>query len=244
MKLDALLLAQGNFLFKHRSYLPLLIIFLALFVFINQSKTIAKSEYNLIIILSLIISFFGLGIRVITIGFAAKNTSGRNTKVGQVADELNTSGIYSIFRHPLYIGNFFMWFGAAILTCNLWFIVAFVLFYFLYYERIIFAEENFLMKKFGNVFKAWSDETNILFPNLSKYKKPKYTFNILKVLLQEKNGFTAIFMLIYLFNCLFNYFYLDKSIFPVDIWLWLLLASILIYIILKIIKRNLKKRKK
>ena len=34
-----------------------------------------------------------------------KNTSGRNTH-DQVADSLNTSGIYSIVRHPLYVGNF------------------------------------------------------------------------------------------------------------------------------------------
>jgi len=82
----------------------------------------------------------GLFIRAYAVGHTPANTSGRNTKE-QLADELNTTGIYSMVRHPLYLGNFFMWLGAAVLTKNGWFIVAFILLYWIYYERIMFAEE-------------------------------------------------------------------------------------------------------
>lgn len=57
------------------------------------------------------VSLFGLLIRAVTIGFTPKGTSGRNTKEGQVAEVLNTKGIYSVVRHPLYLGNYFMWLG-------------------------------------------------------------------------------------------------------------------------------------
>ena len=67
-------------------------------------------------------SFFGLGIRVFTVGFTPKNTSGRNT-AEQIADVLNTSGIYSMVRHPLYVGNFFMWLGIGLLTQNPYFVL-------------------------------------------------------------------------------------------------------------------------
>jgi len=155
MQLKKQLLKQGNFLFKNRSHLPIIIVLIAIVVFIFQPKNISANFYNKLMMLSLLVSIFGLLVRVFTIGFADNQTSGRNTKDGQVAESLNTNGIYSIFRHPLYIGNFLMWFGAALLTCNFWFIVAFVLFYFLYYERIIYAEENFLENKFKDQFESW-----------------------------------------------------------------------------------------
>ena len=56
----------------------------------------------------LAVSLLGEAIRIITVGHAPRNTSGRNTTEGQVADVINTSGIYSIIRHPLYVGNFLL----------------------------------------------------------------------------------------------------------------------------------------
>lgn len=142
---------QGSWLFRYRSFLPLIVIFIGLAVFIetnwNRSASECSPYYEII---CLLISMFGLGIRIYTVGFTPKNTSGRNTKAGQVADELNTTGIYSIVRNPLYLGNFFMWFGLALFTENVWFIISFILSYWIYYERIVFAEEQFLERKFGN----------------------------------------------------------------------------------------------
>lgn len=91
---------------------------------------------------------FGSDIRAIAIGTSNKNTSGRNTKQ-QVAEALNTKGIYSTMRHPLYVGNYFMWIGIVAYTGNIWFVVLVSLAFWLYYERIMFAEERFLERKFG-----------------------------------------------------------------------------------------------
>ena len=55
------------------------------------------------------VSLLGEAIRIFTVGYAPRNTSGRNTITGQIADELNVTGIYSQLRHPLYLGNFLMW---------------------------------------------------------------------------------------------------------------------------------------
>jgi len=59
--------------------------------------------------IAIALSMFGFIIRAIAIGTTPKGTSGRNTKEGQVAESLNTKGIYSMVRHPLYLGNYFMW---------------------------------------------------------------------------------------------------------------------------------------
>ena len=53
------------------------------------------------------VSLIGEIIRILTVGFAPKNTSGRNTVDGQIADELNTTGIYSIITPPPLSGKFF-----------------------------------------------------------------------------------------------------------------------------------------
>ncbi|WP_292010435.1 isoprenylcysteine carboxylmethyltransferase family protein [Chryseobacterium sp.] len=121
---------QGNWLFKYRSFLPLSILMLGVLVLIQtslkNSDSVCTKYYE---VLCLLVSTIGLVIRIYTVGYTPKNTSGRNTSEGQVAETLNTSGIYSIVRHPLYLGNFFMWLGPAMFTENIWFIISFVLFY-------------------------------------------------------------------------------------------------------------------
>jgi len=94
------------------------------------------------------VSLLGLYIRVMTIGYRPHGTSGRNTH-GQVAETLNTEGMYSITRHPLYLGNYFNWLGLALFTHDWWLPVIVSLAFWLYYERIMFAEESFLEEKFG-----------------------------------------------------------------------------------------------
>ena len=106
-------------------------------------------------IIFLAVSLLGQLIRIFTVGFAPKNTSGRNTVNGQIADELNTTGIYSLIRHPLYLGNFFMWLGPVLFLRSVGFLIVFFLLYWLYYERIMFAEEQFLRRKFGEVYDKW-----------------------------------------------------------------------------------------
>ena len=50
------------------------------------------------------LAFVGLAIRVFTVGFVPAGTSGRKHD-GQIAETLNTTGIYSLTRNPLYLGN-------------------------------------------------------------------------------------------------------------------------------------------
>ena len=101
-----------------------------------------------------------------------KSISGRNTVQGQIADELNTKGLYSIVRNPLYVGNYFLWLGIAMLTCNPWFIAIFTLIFWIYYERIVFAEEEFLRKKFGDAYLEWTVRTPIFIPINRSGKNP------------------------------------------------------------------------
>ena len=122
---------QGNFLFRWRSYVPSVIIGLSIFYI--KDSTYINGDYfaNLgLIVFFFLISLFGLFIRCVTIGYAPEKTSGRNT-ISQVAETVNQTGIYSLVRHPLYIGNFFMFLGVVLILKSLSFTLIFILFYWL-----------------------------------------------------------------------------------------------------------------
>jgi protein-S-isoprenylcysteine O-methyltransferase Ste14 len=237
MALQEELEVQGNFLFKYRGYLPILILVTGVWVYIDMESNSALShdakEYYKWI--CLLVGVFGLLIRAYTVGHTPKNTSGRNTSEGQIADELNTSGIYSIVRHPLYVGNFFMWLGVTMLTQNLWFCIAFIFMYWVYYERIMFAEEQFLRRKFGEPYLAWAAKTAAFIPSFTNWLSPKYPFSLKKVLRNEKAGILYLFLLFFAFDRLGEYILHGEWKFICNIWCYLLLGACIYYILVKLL---------
>ncbi|MCH1471206.1 MAG: hypothetical protein L7T85_01355 [Flavobacteriaceae bacterium] len=158
MALKEQLKQQGDYLFKNRSFLPLIFIAFALaikgYYIVNtplNSPTVAMFT-DFMNSISIYVGLFGLIVRIYTVGYTPKNTSGRNTKEGQVANELNTKGLYSTTPNPLYLGNFFMWMGVILYINVAWLFLLFIFVFWMYYERIIYAEEVFLRKKFGNTY--------------------------------------------------------------------------------------------
>lgn len=232
---------QGNFLFKHRSYLPLIIVIVGLIVYvlttINSQITQEEFVNNNIEFLFLAIAFFGQFIRAYSVGFAAKNTSGRNTSVGQVADSINSTGIYSTVRHPLYVGNFFMWLGIALFTLNFWFVVAFIFLYWLYYERIMYAEEEFLRDKYGVEYETWASRTPSIVPSFKNWVKPEGSFSLWKVIKQEKSGILNLFLTIFLFKIITGYIVFDGFGLLDTYWTWALVGAVLYYTIVKIVQK-------
>lgn len=205
MALQEELEKQGIWLFKYRGSLPFIpfVIGILLFIRINlypQSFFLNGSAFEIYYQpLCLLISLFGLGIRAYAVGHSPQYTSGRNTEE-QVAGSLNTTGLYSVVRHPLYLGNFFMWIGPALLTGNFWFIIAFCFFYWIYYERIMFAEEQFLRRKFGNIYTNWAEQTPAFLPNFKPFRKPNLPMSWKKILKNEKTGLLLVFIIFSAFN--------------------------------------------
>lgn len=235
---------QGDLLFKYRSYFPLLLLVFGLALLLlgalNGGLQTQPGYVNWLEKAAIFVSLFGLAIRVNVVGFSAKNTSGRNTSRGQVADMLNTRGVYSITRNPLYIGNYFMWLGIAMLTGNLWFIVVFSLIFWIYYERIIFAEEEFLRQKFGDPYLQWAARTPIFIPTRLKWKRSESQFLWKKVLKQEKNGFLALFVVFYIFEILKLRIEHDQWVIEKNWLLLMVIISAATYIIIKLLKRYTK----
>jgi protein-S-isoprenylcysteine O-methyltransferase Ste14 len=192
---------QGNWLFRWRSYLPLLIVPLFLVALYSQSTGAlgdSRPGRQYWEAFCFILSLLGFAIRCLTVAYVPSGTSGRNTKE-QIAGELNTTGIYSIVRHPLYLGNLIMILGLLLFVGVWWFALTGALLFWIYYERIAFAEEEFLRGKFGTPYLEWTEETPAFLPRFRNWKQPGLTFSIRKLLKREYHGFFAI---IASFTCL------------------------------------------
>lgn len=231
---------QGDFLFKHRSYLPLVILLAALLVYLFQDFYFIDNQKTVWELVCLDVAVFGLLIRIITIGYSGDNTSGRNTAEGQIADEVNRTGPYATVRHPLYVGNYFMWLGLAMFTQNVWFCVAFTFLYWVYYERIMYAEEMFLIDKYGSDYTDWSAVTPAFIPKLSQWTKPKYAFSWRKVIRQEKAGILNLFLICFLFVAGRQYLDSENFLLTDRHWLYFLICAIVWYIIIKVIQKTTK----
>ncbi len=201
MSIQKELKTQGDFLFKYRSFLPILFVLWGMGV-VCVDVYFGKGHFssNRIQLSALIIGSIGKLIRMHVIGYSASDTSGRNTKTGQVAGSLNTVGWYSMCRNPLYLGNFLMWISVCVLTENLWFCGLFTLVFWLYYERIIYTEELFLTQKFNTDYSDWASKTPCFIPNLLQYRAPKQSFSFKKVFNKERSGVMGLFVVLYLFS--------------------------------------------
>ena len=188
MTLRAHMRRSGEWLFRHRSYLPLLLLIPFLvslrgFQFPEGGRSLDRLWEGLCFSVSLL----GLGVRVFTVGYAPSGTSGRSTG-RPYAHELNETGIYSVVRHPLYLGNYFMWIGVMMLSRTLWLPLPVTLAFWLYYERICYAEEALLQDRFGERFEAWAAVTPAFFPALDRWVSPSESFSAMTALRRERSG--------------------------------------------------------
>jgi protein-S-isoprenylcysteine O-methyltransferase Ste14 len=188
---------HGAWLFRLRSGLPFLLVPLALLALRDSQWLEAHHGDAIDDVFDWVcvgVSASGLALRVAAAGSVPRRTSGRNTRKGQVADDLNTTGVYSLVRHPLYLANFAIFFGFVLATGSPWFALAGVLAYWVYYERIAYAEEDFLLRRFGARFLSWARATPAFVPRVSAWRPPALAFRWRTALKREYRTVCATLM--------------------------------------------------
>ena len=226
---------EGQWLFRHRGIIPLLLLIpgvwsLSHFQFLGGSHALQQVWDWM----CLAVSISGLVLRAATVGFVGQGTSGRNTE-SQVAVELNTTGWYSVVRNPLYLGNYLIMLGIILVPADISLVVITACLFWIYYERIIAAEESFLHEKFGIAYAEWARRTPVFFPRLSGWVSPVRTFNWRMALRREYTAVLLIGIAFSLLNGIQHFvvedrFYLDRS------WAAFLLGSISVYLTLRTVK--------
>ena len=179
----------GNQFFKYRGQIPVLF-FLAAFIlmhFFPMYQNWLNLNYTITAIGLVVLGHI---IRALAVGKRAAHTSGRN-RDEQVAEAVNSTGIYSMVRHPLYLGNITTYIGWAVFTGIDWLVPLFLVLFVAYYRLIIYAEEQFLTRKFGQAYLDWKSQTPLLLPAFWKFKANPQTFSIKVVLENEYPGWAA-----------------------------------------------------
>jgi protein-S-isoprenylcysteine O-methyltransferase Ste14 len=226
---------QGNWLFRWRSYLPL---FAGVLVLVGlQHFTYPIGSHRLDQaweLVCLAVSLLGLGVRVAVVGFTPRKTSGRNTQ-RQVASSLNTTGVYSVVRNPLYLGNFIVGLGLSLFLREWWVPVIYALVFMIYYERIILAEEMFLRQKFGQQYTDWASKTNVFLPRFHQWVPPIQRFNVRQVVRREHQTLFGIIMLFFILEVTSE---LRLGHFEFDDMMWNVLAAVaaVFFIVIRVLR--------
>jgi protein-S-isoprenylcysteine O-methyltransferase Ste14 len=176
--------STGDALFRRRSWLPLLLLPLFLASFVGDRYPVSHTAGLIWEIGCFVITLVGIALRVFTTGTSPRGTSGRNTRT-QKATALNTTGPYSIVRHPLYLANFLIGLGLSLFS-RTWFLPIIVsLATLLYYERIAAREEEFLDGRFGPAFRRWAEAVPAAVPSLKAWCPPAQAFDWRRALDRE-----------------------------------------------------------
>ncbi|MBI4397597.1 MAG: hypothetical protein HY586_00550 [Candidatus Omnitrophica bacterium] len=230
---------RGNWLFRHRGVFPFLIIPL-LVIALKDSEYLERTFGNHLQtvweVFCISLSILGGLVRCLTLGWIAEGTSGRNTK-GQMAETLNTEGMYSIVRHPLYLGNFLIVLGMVLFVQVWWFVIIFVLLFSVFYERIMLAEEAFLRQKFGQQFLDWSSKTPAFFPKFSAWKTPEKHFSFRMVFKREYSTLLGVIIGFIALKFSGNLLAENELKFKLS-WIILLAIGTLIYFVLRFIRKK------
>jgi len=230
---------QGNWLFRWRSYVLLGFIPLGIYAISYPEPIealfgdVADYAWEIGCIL---IAFMGLGIRAMVVGQTPAGTSGRNTH-GQVAEVLNTTGLYSVTRNPLYLGNAVIYMAIALFTQSGLFVLVMGLFLVIYLERIIAAEEAFLAQKFGTPYREWTERTPVFLPDFSLWRPASLPFSLRNVLKREYSGFFAIIAAVTLIDYAHEAFGEGETLLGLT-WAAFFLAGAVIYVTLRGLKKH------
>ena len=126
-----------------------------------------------------------------------------------------------------------MWMGTVLFTGVIWFFILFVFIFWLYYERIICAEEVFLREKFGNNYLNWAEKTPIFIPNKLSYDHPIMTFNWKKIIIKEKTGLLMLFLVFFGFQLFSGFVITNFLVVEFNFITHVTIFSFVFYIIVK-----------
>jgi len=154
-------------------------------------------------LLGAIVAAFGQLVRAMTIGLKYVIRGGRGRRV--YAEDLVTDGIYAHVRNPMYVGNLLIVAGVAIAS-NSWatILIGIPLSLFMY-VAIIAAEEQYLLSRFGDAFRAYCSDVPRWLPRAGTLRRtsPAMKFRWRRLVIKEYGtpfGWISIIAGVTLFN--------------------------------------------
>ena len=129
-----------------------------------------------------------------------------------------------------------MWLGLFLFIGIRWFVVICALAFWLYYERIMFAEEASLRRRYSQTYETWASQTPAFIPRLSGWRASTLPFSLRNVLKREYNGLLAMVVSFTILNAISHFFVHQQ--FQVDVfWQIVFVSGVLIFLILRSLKK-------
>jgi protein-S-isoprenylcysteine O-methyltransferase Ste14 len=184
----------GAWLFHYRSYTPLPLIALCLLFF----RPADLGDWNLPLqLFGLLLALLGEAVRVLAVGHAAAGTSGRENYLR--ADGLNCTGLYSLVRNPLYIGNLLIFAGLLTTFASLWAGAITLALLALQYALVVRAEERYLHGQHRAAYDDYCRRVPRWWPRFHGGLPPAHPFDLKHVVFKENDSLfnlLAMFLLI------------------------------------------------
>ena len=130
-----------------------------------------------------------------------------------------------------------IWLGIAIYSYNIEFIILMSLLFWIYYERIMLTEEEFLKSKFQQVFLDWSNSVPAFFPRKLILKKGHVSFSIISVLRREYSSVLSS-IIGFLFIDIIRNFFILNTFYITPLLLKISIFLIVIILILRTLKHH------
>jgi protein-S-isoprenylcysteine O-methyltransferase Ste14 len=159
-----LTIVVGRLFFSNRFFFSLLIALMAACV---VHPHLSWSAGGMEKPLSLLLVILGIGLRSLASGFA-----GRHTRTADIeGPSLTTGGPYAFVRNPIYSGSMVLGLGVVGLVGSWIMLIPYGMVFALFYFCIIPAEEQFLLRTFGDQYQRYCDNVPRFFPRLRPWSK-------------------------------------------------------------------------
>lgn len=185
---ESVLDRAGAIFFRVRSFAPLPVVFLAVFLswrsHVHPGPGGAEVDQALNFV-GLGLCFSGALIRFATIGAIPPGTSSQSRQLHSHA--LNTQGPYAVVRHPLYLGNFLITLGLLSIAHEPWAWALGLGYFLLSHALIIRVEERLLRRTFTTQYVEWAARVHRWFPRLSALGRLEGPFDWVRAVQREVN---------------------------------------------------------
>jgi protein-S-isoprenylcysteine O-methyltransferase Ste14 len=227
---------HDKLLLRSRRYAPMLMFPLIGLALIGFDWPFDSYEFHQIWeMYCLALSFLGLAIRAAA-GGNALHDGLQAQSVARRVRPLNTSGMYSIVRHPRYVGDFFIGLGIVLVPFVVWLPLVYSAAFCLYYARVINVDEKLLRAKAGSSFDRWASNTPAYFFRIRKWRPSEYPFSFRSFLLREHKG---IILIIAMHSSIEwgEHWILEQRILTEAFWILLVAFGFAIYVYAKVLER-------
>ena len=109
--------------------------------------------------------------------------------------------------------------------------------FWLYYERIVAAEESYLESHFGSAYTDWAARTPVFLPKLTGYVRPELAFSWRTVLRREYSGMFGLVSTLFVLEVLGDV--ASEGTWHIEpLWAALMGMATVVYMTLKLTKRR------